>query len=107
MDQRLFGPASEKLGLADIGLASAGHRFLDDPLEILETLRTPGQNINGILQRHGAHAGDPLADLGAQVERLGRKLVDEQIPVRRALTVPRRGRSPARRAAHGIYIALD
>jgi hypothetical protein len=93
IDQRLLGFAFQKPGLADIGLASAGHRLLGDPLEILEALLAPRQDINRVLQGHGADAGKPLTDLGAQVERLGGAVMSKYQRI--ALAVPPRGTPPA------------
>ncbi len=106
VDERLSGLAIEKLRFADIGLAPARDRLLDDPLEVFETLLAPGQDIDGVFQRHGADAGEPLADLGAQVERLRRELVDEQVPVSTLGPAPC-GTFRGLRAAHRGDIALD
>ena len=72
-----------ELGRADVGFPSAGDRLARDPLEVLEAVVAEGEHVDRVLQGHGAHAGQALADLGPQIQGLGRDLVDEEIPARR------------------------
>ena len=72
----------QETGLADRGLAAAGHDLAPHPLEVLEGLLARGQDVDGVLEGHGPEGLEPPADLHPQVVRLGRDLVDEEQPAR-------------------------
>src|SRR5262249_12901797 len=87
LDERGVRSGFQEVRVADVRLAASGDGFFGDPLKILETLLAARQHIDGVFQGHGAHAGEALANLGAQIERLGRELVHEDVPPQRRLAL--------------------
>src|SRR5207245_10201843 len=69
--------------LADPGLSASRARFLRHPLEVFEALLPARQDVDRALQCDCADPGEPLADLRSQVQRLGRELMDEEVPAQR------------------------
>src|SRR5207245_7275134 len=76
----LIGKPIDKPCLTDRGLSAAFHDLSRDPLKILLSLLTSGQNVNRVLDGRGAKPLESAPDLDTEIVRLRRDLVDEQEP---------------------------
>lgn len=81
-DGRLAGNAVDKVAVEQVSVASACSDLLSDPLQVLEGLSTMRKQIDGVLDCYGARAGEPLPDLGPEIEGAGRDAMNEDEPAR-------------------------
>jgi hypothetical protein len=85
--RRLIGDAVDEVSLEQVRVAAARHDLLGDPLQVFQRIRTVRQEVDGVLHRDRPDVRQPLAHLGAQVERTGRNAVDEDQPARHNGTI--------------------
>src|SRR5215470_14583206 len=76
---RVSGPF-DRAGAKDGRLAARRLDLLLEPLEILVRLFVEGEDVDRILDRHGAEPLQLAPDADAQVGRLRRQLVDQEDP---------------------------
>ena len=79
--QLAVGETIDELRAAEVGLAAPIADLAERPLHVLERGVGGGEEIDGVLEGHGADALEPAGDLHPEVVRLGRKLMDEQEPI--------------------------
>ena len=76
----LVGGARQHRPAAEGGLAALRPDLANQPLEVLPGVLPARQQVDRVLERHGAHPLQPAADLDPEIVGLGRDLVDEQEP---------------------------
>ena len=78
----LIGESLDEPRLAHGGISASLHDLSQDPLEVLVRLIRSRQDVDGILDGHGAQPLEAPPDLHPEVVRLRRDLVDQQEPPR-------------------------
>ena len=79
LDLRVIEPIDEHC-LEQRRFAPRGHELTQHPLEVLPRTARPGQDIDGVLQRHGANASEAAPHLDPEVTGLWRELMDQHQP---------------------------
>ena len=79
-DEFLGCDAVDEFGLGDVGRAAGRPGLLDDPPKDFEVLGIAGKHVDRILEGQCAGTRETMPDPGAQVDRLRRELMNEQVP---------------------------
>jgi hypothetical protein len=72
--------AIDEGGPTDRRLAAPLDDLTEDPLEVLHALLGLGEDVHGVLDRHGADARQAPPDLHPEIVGLGRNLMNEEQP---------------------------
>ena len=79
-DEFLGCDAVDEFGLGDVGRAAGRPGLLDDPPKDFEVFGIAGKHVDRILEGQCAGTRETMPDPGAQVDRLRRELMNEQVP---------------------------